>query len=305
MAAGLIHTASSILIPSGGVGPDAEPTFNAATQTMILDDNMEEYTTVEAMGDTSVLGTFTRIVPNPSPVTGPPDDPVVHPELNQIIAPGRNGTGQALRLAFTGVAQDSAKWVMLNTPTIPDLATHYAEYYGRVILSAPLDPGVSLAVKWFMAWHKASSTRVEWNTRFASIAYRAGDPNDTVWQVIDQADSDTNGDQPVGPYPLTVFNGQWHKFSYSWRANTSVGSRDGFARMWVDGTKIVDVSATAAAEPVPPGGTHVWCTLADVDNLLAGDGFRELNWGWTQTTDTPSWTYDIDDVKWWIDGGLT
>ena len=298
----MVEAAGSVAAGGGGDSSDAEPTFNAATQTMILDDNMEAYTDVASMGDPSVVGTYPRIVPNPSHAVTPDD---VDPTKNIIITPGRGGTGQALRLFFSGAYQDSSKWVTMNIPVTPDLATHYMQYWGRVTLSAPLPPDVALAVKWFMGWNKHTDplTRVEWNTRYPSIDYSGLDPNPTVWQVINGNESNTNGDQPVGPHPADVWDGQWHRFTYSYRSNTSAGSRDGFARMWVDGTKIIDVSL-ATAGVTPPGGIHQWCSLIDVDNLVAADGIDHIDWGWTQTTDTPAWTYDIDDVKWWIDGDL-
>ena len=272
-----------------------EPAFDATKQTMILQDDIEGYSDVVSMGATSTWNTYPRIVPNPSPVT---TSQPVQASSNQLISPGHGGTGKAIRMLYDGSYQGSSKFETINLPDIPDLATHYMQYYGRVTFAQPLTG--PLAVKWFLGWHKYSSTRVEWNTRYPSTAYRPGDTNPTIWQVIDQADAPTNGDQPVGPYPLKVFDGQWHRFTYSYRPNTSKGARDGFARMWVDGVKVIDVSA-AACGTTPPGGTHAWCTLADVDNLDAGDGIRQIDWGWTQTTETPAWTYDVDDVKWWID----
>ena len=292
----IVTVAESAPSPSAAPTPqDGEPVFDATTQTMILQDDMERYPDIVSMGAVSVWNTIPRIAPNPAPVmTSQP----VSTQNNQLITPGRGGTGKALRMLYDGSYQGSSKFETINTPKTPDLATHYMQYYGRVTFAQPFSG--SLAVKWFLGWHSYTSTRVEWNTRYPSSAYSGIDHNATIWQVVDQADAQTNGDQPVGPYPLKVFDGQWHRFTYSYRPNTSKGSRDGFARMWVDGTKIVDVSA-AACGTTPSGGTHAWCTLADVDNIDAGDGIRQIDWGWTQTTETPAWTYDVDDVKWWID----
>jgi len=74
--------------------------------------------------------------------------------------------------------------------------------------------------------------------------------------------------------------------------------------MWVDGQKIVDVSASAIGV-TPPGGTKVWCTEAEVRSLdtqqigrlhlgeymngVLGDG----------VTDLPM-TLEFDDFAWWL-----
>ena len=73
--------------------------------------------------------------------------------------------------------------------------------------------------------------------------------------------------------------------------------------MWVDGTKIVDVSA-AAAGVTPSGGTKVWCTMAEVAQL---DTYQTgminlgeyMNGGLGDgVTDLPM-TLDFDDLGWW------
>jgi len=74
------------------------------------------------------------------------------------------------------------------------------------------------------------------------------------------------GYQPVGPYWNQLNNNQWHRATYLLQPASSPGATDGVARMWVDGTKIVDISA-AAAGVTPPGGTKVWCTMAEVAQL--------------------------------------
>ena len=75
---------------------------------------------------------------------------------------------------------------------------------------------------------------------------------------------------------------------------------DGFAQMWIDGTKVVDVSREACGT-APPLGEKVWCTNADLDMLFVNDGIRMVRWGGVHT-DNPAqgWTYDIDDFSWWI-----
>jgi hypothetical protein len=73
--------------------------------------------------------------------------------------------------------------------------------------------------------------------------------------------------------------------------------------MWIDGVKIVDVSA-AAAGVTPPGGTKPWCTQAEVA-LLDTYPTGTINLGeymngalGDNVTDLPM-TLDFDDFLWW------
>ncbi|HET7188412.1 MAG TPA: Ig-like domain-containing protein [Gemmatimonadaceae bacterium] len=267
-----------------------EPVFNATTGTVIIQDNFDSYTSVTAMGATP-MGTAPRIAPNPSPllVSRPIDA-----SKNQLI-PGRNG-GTALRGAFTGTYQDGTEWEALNVPIPADTATHYFQYWARVTLSAPLTN--TLNVKWFEAWHRTTD-RVQWNTHWPDPGHPGANCN-TCWQVYDQGRATYGqGDQPVGPDFDQTADGQWHRFTYAYRPQTRAGARDGFAKMWVDGVKIIDISA-ATLNVVPPGGDKVWCGTQDLDAIAINEGIRVVVWGSTQTTDTPPWTYDVDDFIWWI-----
>ena len=80
--------------------------------------------------------------------------------------------------------------------------------------------------------------------------------------------------------------------------NSAAGAEDGFARMWVDGKKIIDVSK-ATIGVVPAGGVKAWCTAADVDALAANTPTTHVNWGSTQTNTTSAWNLDVDDFTWW------
>jgi hypothetical protein len=115
--------------------------------------------------------------------------------------------------------------------------------------------------------------------------------------VYDNGPTSCQGNQPIGPYPDDVFDGQWHRYTYQYRPNTAAGSRDGVARMWVDGVKVIDVSL-AAASIVPPGGYKPWCSVDDIDALnTSGVGY--LRFGGPLTKDTAPFTIDIDDFVWW------
>jgi hypothetical protein len=268
-------------------GPD-EPVYDASVHKLVMKDDMDSYTTAAQMGANPV-GTAPRIVPIPAPVTT--SSPVSN--KNDVIV-GRNGTGKAARLLYTGIYQDGANLETMNTVRQPATATHYFQYWARVNLSLPF--AGTIAVKWFEAWH-AAFDRVQWNTHDHLPCPTSS--RSTYFQVYDQSRETTcQGNQPIGPYFSDIADNKWHRYTYSYKPNTAKGSRDGFARMWIDGVKMIDVSA-ATIGVTPPGGEKPWCLANDVDALANGDGIVSLRWGSTQTTTSPSWTYDIDDVMWW------
>lgn len=272
--------------------PPGEPTYNATTQTLVVRDSMDEYVSPHAMWLSSTSAIQFRQTDFGEDVD------------SATLITGRNGTGKALRLVYSGVYQDAHSWTLRNGPQLPDTTTHYFSYWARVTLSAPI-PVSALPVKWFMAWHAVN--RVEWDTHdyLPCNVYPASSltgPPHTFWQVYDNGPSACQGNQPIGPYPDDVFNGQWHRFAYQYRPNTSAGSRDGIARMWVDGAKIVDISR-AACGTTPGGGYKVWCSVDDIDalNTKAIVGYLQFGANLTKDAGGP-FTIDIDDFSWWSDG---
>ncbi len=284
-----IMACGSSMTPGGtprklGPPPSSEPTFDATKDTMVFSDDMDEYTSVANM----------------QAYTGPAMSwkNIFVATLNntqRLIKPGHGGTGQALREVYSGADQETHTWDLINMPTLPDTTTHFFQYWARVTVASPLGRTV-LAFKWFMAFHR-DGNRVQWNTHdhlpCAAIA-----PSSFVWQVYDAGGGTTcQANQPVGPYPAAVFDGQWHRFTYEYRPNTAPGSRDGIARMWVDGTKLIDVSA-AAVGITPAGGYKSWCQWDDVDGLST-EGIDLIRWAGNLTTVTPPFTVDMDDFRWW------
>ena len=276
-----------------------EPVFDRATDAVVYQDNMDGYTDITSMG--RVINpsndSVPRIVPYPSPATnGQP----VNTTTNQLIS-GRGGAGKALRMSFDGVAQDQATFIAWYMPwKAGPPATDYFQYWARVNVSRPLN-GSTLAVKWFEAWHfVAGQDRVQWNTHNALPCPTGIHPN--YWQVYDGSRQTTcQGNQPIGPYFDNITDNQWHRYTFAYRPNSAPGARDGFARMWIDGVRIIDISATTIGV-TPPAGENPWCSADDVDALSVNpgtDAIDELRWGSVQTTNTPPWTLDIDDFIWW------
>jgi len=282
------------ITPLSNVSPDtSEPVFDAAVHTMVYQDNMDQYTDAVSMGSSSRTGP--RLVPHPSPAT----TGTAVSSNNQVIA-GRGGSGKALRMVYSGQLQDGANFISVDMPSSgPDLATHYFQYWARVSFSAP--PNETVAMKWFVAFARHDDNgRVQWSTHDHLPCSVTG--HHTYWQFYANGQlTSCQGAQPVGPYfNENIIDNQWHRFTFAYRPHSAVGTRDGFSRMWIDGVKVIDVSV-AACGVTPPGGQKPWCSLDDVDAIVANDGIISQWWGGVQTSYvTPSWTLDIDDWKWWI-----
>jgi hypothetical protein len=286
--------------------PTGEPVFNPATGTLVFQDNMDRYTDVAAMG-ASPQGSSPRISPVPAPVTtSQPVDPSTH----QLIA-GRNG-GKALRMVYSGAYQDGTDFITLNAPATSNSATHHFTYWARISYPggtralAQTDRSQTIAIKWFMAWHRVrSNTRIQWQTHDPFPCNQG--PNgsnplkwDTYWGVFDQAGTSCQAYQPVGPYFHEVADSAWHRFTMVFKPHSAAGARDGFAQMWIDGTKVIDISASACGV-TPPGGLKQWCAPDDLAALSVADGVAFVRWGGPHTSQAVRrWTYDIDDFTWWV-----
>jgi hypothetical protein len=272
------------------VASSDEPVYNAGSNTLVWSNDMDAYTDATAMGATPI-GSAPRILPLPSPAA---DSNPVDASRNQIITPGRGGGGKCIRLLFTGVSQSSSTYLTINTTDPPTNALNHFQWWGRINIPNLVN---TLAVKWFQAWH-ASVGRMQFNLHDAAPGAPFGG-HQNYWQVYDNSVLTTSqGDQPVGPFLEDVNDNLWHRFIYQYRCNSGVGARDGVARAWIDGTKIIDIS-NATIGVTPPGGGKVWCNADDVDAFRVNDGITSVRWGEPQTTDSDPWTLDIDDFKWW------
>ncbi len=282
---GVAVTTTSPTVTVTAPATDGEPSYNSTTGTLIYTDSMEGYTSAAAMWNATGAGMRIR------------QGFSVDTPASQVISPGYGGTGKALRVTYAGTYQEGHDWDLLNAPYLPDTTTHFFQYYARVTMSAPLTS--TLAFKWFMVFHPAGD-RNQWNTHdHLPCPLQASPDPHTYWQDYDVSKlTYCQANQPIGPYPGQVFDGQWHRFTYEYRPNTSAGSRDGISRMWVDGTKIIDISLSAVGV-TPPGGYKPWCGYDDLDALYT-QGINLVRWFSTLTTTVPSFIVDIDNFIWWV-----
>lgn len=242
---------------------------------------------------------FKYVLPQFAPIPGPSQTSTPVETNHVMLTTGRDGTGKALRLSYSGAYQESNNVATIGLQGVqPDNQTVYVSYWARVTPASNWPQTTALAVKWIECWHVHSqNTRLQFNTRYPS----PDNPNQTaktVWQVIDQAETRTNGDQPIGPYFQDVADGQWHRFTHAVKSHASASQKDGFAKMWVDGVLVIDIEQ-ATVGVVPAGGKSAWCAQADVNGLATADGISEVRFGGPQTTVTGAWTMDIGTMTWW------
>ena len=267
---------------NGGNQQATEPVFEPGTGALIYADSIDNYSSTSAMW--ADVGSSMRIR------QGFSEDA----DALSLLAPGRGGFGKALRMRYAGLGA-AHDWDVVNAPVLPDSTTHFLQFSGRFTISALT--GV-LAIKFFEAYHRDYS-RVQWNTHDHLPCPTQARGIGTYFQVIDRDVTNCQGNQAVGPYAQDVIvDHQWHRYTFQFKANTSRGSRDGIARMWIDGIKVIDISASAVGV-TPPGGYKTWCDVDDID-ALSTQGIEYIRWGGQLSTEPGSpFTLDIDDFVWW------
>jgi len=286
------HACATPISEQGGSTVSAEPAFTAAAgDTMIYQDSMDQYSNPHDMD-------------RPHGCAFRPYYPDQNPDNYAVISPGRGTQGKALRLVYLRGGGERIIWKTDPEDKRwyePANAPFVIQYWFRVSHNGGAGGGpgygnTAVGMKWIELWREKMSDR----TQFGLTAGDAA--TGPLWHV-NPAGKGPFGYQPVGPYWNQVNDNQWHRATYLYQPASWAGATDGIARMWIDGIKIVDVSA-AAADVTPPGGTRPWSTKADVARL---DTFQTgtINLGEYMNgalgehgTDLPM-ALDFDDFKWW------
>ena len=273
--------------------PSGEPVLNVGGgDAVIYQDNMDQYTTPHDMDSWPGYSLH-------------PFYPDLYPNNYGVITSAHGAGGKALRLVYDKGNGDRFIWKTnpenISTWYAPGNSAFVLQYWFRISKNGGPGGGpgygsTAVGMKWMELWNLGTGAR----TQFSVTAGNA--TTGPLWHV-NPASRGPTGYQPVGPYWNQLNNNQWHRVTYLYQPASSAGATDGIARMWVDGTKIVDVSA-AAAGITPPGGTKVWCTMAEVAQL---DTYQTgminlgeyMNGGLGDgVTDLPM-ALDFDDLMWW------
>jgi len=223
------------------------------------------------------------------------------------IVPGRGGVGKALQLNYTGsVVGERHLWI-----THPEDKVWYAPASAAIALSygfrihknggpggSPGYGSTAKGMKWFELWRTDGADR----SQFGPTA--GNGQTGPLWHFHPANSPNLCGFQPVGPYWNQLNDALWHRATYVVKPAAVRGDLTGVAQMWVDGQKIVDVSAPAIGV-APRGGTKVWCTDADVRSIDSGQiGRLQLGEYMNGTlgdgvTDLPM-SLEFDDFTWWL-----
>jgi uncharacterized protein YjdB len=273
--------------------PGGEPVFNVVNgDAVIYQDNMDLYTTPHEMD----------VWPGYSLHPFYPD---LYPNNYAVITSAHGVGGKALRLVYDKGNGDRFIWKTnpenMSTWYAPGNAAFVVQYWFRISKNGAPGGGpgygsTAVGMKWVEFWNVGGGARTQFSVTLGNAT------TGPLWHVNPSSRGQV-GFQPVGPYWNQLNNNQWHRVTYLYQPNSSGGATDGVARMWVDGTKIVDVSR-AAAGVTPPGGTKVWCTLAEVGQLdtpqIGTINLGEyMNGGLGDgVTDLPM-ALDFDDFVWW------
>ena len=291
--------------------PSAEPVFRPGIDTMRYQDDFTKYTSAVEMWNDRNDGTMRF---GQSDGSGTPADQ--DPNGILLLSPGRDGvTGQMMRFVYQGnlLTEEVHEMWLRQMPTLPDPTIHVFQHWARVNMSVPLNDGGAgsdIGLKWFMAWHRADGVDAQFRNQWNTHNYQPGPlpPQPPVkscmWENYDTAATANQAHQPIGPWGTDIFNsGTWHRFTYRYKPNTVPGapsSRDGFSQMWVDGSKIIDVSRDAVGV-IPPGGWKSWCEYDDLDALGSTTvNFIKTPGNLTNNSGNP-FTIDWTEFSWWTE----
>src|SRR6185437_2635060 len=178
-------TSSPVSVTTASPSPvgASEPVYNAATQTMVLQDAFDSYTSfsdAEAQGWRCTNSSTTQDVStNPLGAC-------------QVIAPGSQGSAHAIRLVYDGIANSSGQeghsWNYRLSDAVNSLPGHtlYISYDMRITPGGgfTLDDGRHIVqVKWLELWDQTD--RAQFNTQYQTcwVNVPQGPPvnGGTIW----------------------------------------------------------------------------------------------------------------------------
>ncbi len=299
-------------------GTPAEPVFDPSQSRMLFQQNFDTYTTDSLRFPCSTTPAPNRLVDHAIFYCNT-STPWKY-DAGVIVGPGHSGNGVQIHydgvyqethgvittvgtggaLAPTGKAATVVQYWAKFTPDKPGaLTTRDAKGVGDAIIQ----------IKNIMLWHDARGESGRFQAHLghtpATVRCLRAELHDGGWARLGAGG--LRREPAVGPFFKDFANGQWHRWTVLFKPNTSSGSRDGIARVWIDGSLVVRIEKSACSADVrangsPVGGWKSWCTFAELDGLSATKyGIRALEWGANRTDGSGiAFTMAIDDVKWWV-----
>jgi hypothetical protein len=281
-----------------GADEDAEPTYSAgAGDVSLLTEDFDAWASVD---QSAVAAPKMRVFGDAENGGG---NPVATATL---VSPGRGGAGKCLRLTYPQAqsAVDSRHFLQTVGISVSTAFTSYQTIWIRPSTNAcSLGSVKGTTPKFIQHYHTAqgAAQRVQISSfKFASGSPSLGGlPAREYFHVNSQANSLAL--QRGDPHWLTsggladLADNDWHRFTTGVKANTSQGSRDGMAKLWVDGTLVVDLSARG----VLLGRTD----NTELDQLVWDRGIGDIHYGdvlfAAAAQATATFTFDYDDFQRW------
>lgn len=274
------------------MSPTPEPGYTPGTDVLVYEDGFDEFATVDErhqrllqLRQAEGANTHRTFVSDNRFSDSPG---ALHYQLHGISSPGRGGTGRALRSTYLDVDQNQSSvwitWPIGARKYQPDTATVAIQYWMRTTT-----PGWQLnwpGFKFFEYWHVTGGSR----SQFGVLG-----PAGNERFHLNPESRGAFGIQPPGTMRWAeLMDGQWHRVTYLIKPSDALGDTRGIARLWIDGRKVVDVSAAGVADGFSSvtdvrqvaSGTIAYLKWPDVLNSNEGRG---------------TGTLEFDDLRWWIE----
>lgn len=281
----------------GGGGASDEPVYTGTGQTLIHagDASNPLYVDPNTAGATG-NGNSTRFVPV---------GPLVRPggvDADAQFTTGKGGVGKAMRVHYRASGpspdQPGPEWYLMFGGSIA--ATKTRVMRAQIRLGGAFTTNIAIKFFYMIDFNVPGGQNPLWCSHAPPAGYAHA--KTTFFQAYSNGVEDTvdfnQATQPVGPYFEDMANdGLWHRFTWSYKPHSASGVYDGHMRLWIDGTKVVDLSA-AAAGVTPPGATKSWCALWHVQQMLVAttaDPTYTALWGGPQSSyNVPAHDQDIN-----------
>ena len=310
-----IGVAPIIVSTTSPIGSD-EPTYNAANQTLLFQDDFN-YTTFAQANAAGWRGTDGANTSD----TRFTSDPL---GSNKIISGGYDGTGNAMRLEYfgvetnTGTNQEARSWSRLQPDTLAANPGHtfYMTFYTRI------NPGGGYAldqdarhivqIKWLELWNTTSGSRAEFDTSYSrcynDVPFIGAGGSGTMWNFYGNSAGGTQcqAGQARAPFAYQGTN-QWHRTTYKYVTRSSSNAQDGVAQMWYDGTLILSNALGYCGAAVPGslanfyGQPPHWCESEDLNTFFVNETVSKITLGSVMTGSLWPFSIDYDHMSMWRD----
>ena len=317
-------TPTTSTTPAAAIGA-TEPVFNAATQTMLVRDDMNYSTLAGAVagGWRCTNGSTTQ-------------DTTTNPIGACQIVTGSSGaaTDRALRLVYDGKAnaagQEGHAWSHTLGDALAGTVGHalYISYDFRVTPGGGFtldDAGGGphiVKVKWLELW--TTTDRAQFSTAYQTcynnVPQKSNVGGGTIWNFFANAGNNTfcQAGQVRPPF-MYQGQGQWHRLTHKYVSRSSATANDGVAQLWYDGTLILSVKASDCGVTVPGAVNDAavgypsqpttaenhypaqWCQAKDLAGFFVNTPIVKLTFGSVSTSILWPFSIDYDHLTIWRD----